>query len=118
VLNAAVSAPRDEDLVRRTLQQYRLAYESLDARSAQAVWPRVDESALQRAFAGLESQRLTFDDCQMDLRGPTGVATCRGTTLYVPKVGNREPHRESRIWTFDLRKVGDTWQIDSARAAR
>ena len=115
---AVINAPRDEDLVRRTLQQYRAAYESLDARSAQAVWPRVDEPALQRAFSGLESQRLTFDDCDVQVRGTTGLATCRGTMLYVPKVGSRDPRREPRVWTFDLRKVGENWQIDNARTAR
>ena len=115
---AVIDAPRDEDLVRRTLQQYRAAYQSLDARSAQAVWPRVDEAALQRAFSGLESQRLTFDDCDVQVRGTTGLATCRGTMLYVPKVGSRDPRREPRVWTFDLRKVGENWQIDNARTAR
>ena len=115
---AVINAPRDEDLVRRTLQQYRAAYESLDARSAQAVWPRVDEAALQRAFSGLELQRLTFDDCDVQVRGTTGLATCRGTMLYVPKVGSRDPRREARVWTFDLRKVGENWQIDNARTAR
>jgi len=115
---AVINAPRDEDLVRRTLQQYRAAYENLDARSAQAVWPRVDASALQRAFSGLESQRLTFDDCDVSVRGTTGLATCRGTTLYVPKVGSRDPRREPRVWTFDLRKVGENWQIENARTAR
>jgi len=115
---AVINAPRDEDLVRRTLQQYRAAYESLDAHSAQVVWPRVDEPALQRAFSGLESQRLTFDDCDVQVRGATGLATCRGTMLYVPKVGSRDPRREPRVWTFDLRKVGENWQIDNARTAR
>ncbi|HUR34918.1 MAG TPA: hypothetical protein VM032_14045, partial [Vicinamibacterales bacterium] len=41
----AAPLPRDEDLVRQTLQRYRAAYDSLDARSAQAVWPAVDEGA-------------------------------------------------------------------------
>jgi len=113
-----MSAPRDEDLVRRTLQQYRAAYESLDARSAHAVWPTVSEVALQRAFSGLESQQLNFDDCDVQVRGLTGLATCRGTMLYVPKVGSHDPRREPRVWTFDLRKVGENWQIDSARTAK
>jgi len=115
---AVVNAPREEDLVRRALQRYRTAYENLDAHSAQAVWPGVDEAALQRAFSGLESQRLTFDDCDVQVRGTTGLATCRGTMQYVPKVGSRDPRSEPRVWTFDLRKVGENWQINNARTAR
>ena len=104
--------------MRRTLQQYQAAYDNLDARSAQAVWPGVDEGALRRAFAGLESQRLTFDACNVTVRGAVSLATCRGTMLYDPRVGNPEPHRESRVWTVDLRKVGEGWQIYTARADR
>ena len=115
---AVMNTARDEDLVRRTLQQYRAAYESLDARSAHAVWPTVSEAALMRAFSGLESQQLNFDDCDVQVRGMTGLATCRGTMLYVPKVGSHDVRREPRVWTFDLRKVGDNWQINNARTAR
>jgi tetratricopeptide (TPR) repeat protein len=115
---AIAAPPRDEDLVRRALQQYRSAYENLDARSAQAVWPRVDEIALQRAFDGLASQRLTFDDCQVQVSGTFGSAQCRGSARYVPKVGSREPRVEPRVWTFGLRKTGDEWQIETARAER
>ena len=109
---------RDEDRVRQVLQQYRLAYEELDARSAQAVWPRVNEIALQRAFDGLESQRLMFADCQVDVRGQVGSAVCRGTTRYVTKIGSREPKVEPRVWNFSLLKSGDDWQIESARTER
>jgi hypothetical protein len=115
---ATVPVVRDEDLVRETLQVYRRAYESLDAQSARAVWPRVDGAALQRAFDGLESQRLMFDSCQVQVRGSSGSAICRGTTRYVPKVGSRDPRVEPRTWTFALHKSGDDWQIDSARAER
>jgi hypothetical protein len=122
--SAAAAAPadivrsqaRDEDLVRGVLQQYRLAYEHLDARSAQAVWPRVDGTALQRAFEELASQRLTFDACDVQVRSSTGTAVCRGSARYVPKVGSREPRVEPRVWTFALRKVGEDWRIDTARA--
>lgn len=119
IVSAAIVAPRaDEELVRSTLQQYRAAYESLDAHSAQAIWPSVDEAALSRAFSGLQSQRLMFDDCQVQVRGAVGHATCRGTAVYVPRVGSRDPRREPRVWTFDLRKIGENWQIDTARAER
>jgi hypothetical protein len=115
---ATAYAPTDERLVRDTLQRYRVAYEGLNAKSAHAVWPGVDEPALARAFEGLLSQTLTFDDCAVDLNGVIATATCRGSARYTPKDGNREPRSESRVWNFTLHKTSDQWQIDSARVSR
>jgi hypothetical protein len=108
----------DEQEVRAVLQQYQRAYEQLDARLAQTVWPAVNESALARAFEGLESQTLTFDACDVQLRGAVASATCRGWASYVPKVGSREPRLEPRVWSFTLRRNTSEWEIDSARADR
>jgi hypothetical protein len=114
----AVPAVDDENLVKQTLQRYRHAYEGLDARSAHAVWPSVDQAALARAFGGLTSQSITFDRCDVQLTGALANATCRGTARYVPKIGNREPRVEPRVWNFALRKDGGEWKIDSARVER
>jgi hypothetical protein len=103
-------------LVRQALQKFRAAYSGLDARMAQSVWPTVDEPALMRAFRGLESQELRFTDCRVDVRGLTAAATCHGSAVYVPKVGNREPRVESRVWNFGLRKGWEGWRIETARA--
>jgi hypothetical protein len=106
-------------LVKQVLQRYRSAYDGLDAQSAQAVFPAVNQAALARAFDGLESQTLTFDACEVQLRGEAAVAVCRGTARYVPKIGSREPRVEPRVWNFSLRKAtGGDWTIDSARAER
>jgi hypothetical protein len=106
-------------LVRQVLQRYRTAYDGLDAQSAQAVFPAVNQAALARAFDGLESQTLTFDACDVQLRGgESAVATCRGSARYVPKIGSREPRVEPRVWNFSLHKSGTDWTIDSARAER
>lgn len=110
---------RDEDLVLRTLQQYRRAYDTLDARAAQAVWPDVDGVALQRAFNGLVSQRLTFQSCQLHVNGASATAACLGTARYTPRVGSGEARNEPRDWRFTLRKTANgEWQIESARVAR
>jgi hypothetical protein len=111
--------PSDEVLlVKQTLQRYRSAYDGLDAQSAQAVYPAVNQAALARAFDGLQSQTLIFDACDVQLRGEAATATCRGSARYVPKIGSREPRVESRTWNFTLRKAGTDWKIDSARAER
>ena len=119
--SAAVPPRPDVDeiaLVRQALQRYRIAYDGLDAGSAQAVWPAVNEGALAKAFDGLESQTLTFDDCRVQLQNETATATCRGRTRYVPKVGSREPRTEPRVWNFLLHKSGGEWTIANARVGR
>jgi hypothetical protein len=82
------------------------------------VWPAVNEAALARAFDGLESQSLTFDACDVRLRGEAASATCHGSARYVPKIGSREPRMEPRVWNFSLRKAEGDWKIDSARTER
>jgi hypothetical protein len=108
----------ESPLVHRALQRYRLAYDDLDARSVQAVWPAVNQAALARAFDGLASQSLTFDACDVRVSGDAAAATCRGSAQYVPRVGSRVARVEPRRWSFTLRKNGGDWKIDSARAER
>lgn len=117
-LSSRLDTPQDDVLVKQVLQRYRSAYEELDAQSAQAVWPAVNQAALTRAFDGLESQALTFDACDVRLRGEAATATCHGSARYVPKVGSRDPRVESRVWHFTLHKAGSEWTIESARAER
>ncbi|OLB63507.1 MAG: hypothetical protein AUI11_01180 [Acidobacteria bacterium 13_2_20CM_2_66_4] len=116
--SAVSTIGNDEGDVKQALQRYRSAYEGLDARRARAVWPAVNEVALARAFDGLSSQTLTFDACDVQLRGEAALATCHGSARYVPKVGSREPRVEPRTWSFTLRKTGPDWKIESARAER
>ena len=113
-----VEAPDESVLVKQVLQRYRTAYDGLDAQSAHAVWPAVNQAALARAFDGLESQSLTFDACDVRLRGEAATATCHGSARYVTKVGSRDPRVEPRVWNFTLHKRGPDWTIESARAER
>ena len=105
-------------MIRQALDRYRAAYERLDARSAQQVWPAVDAAALARAFTGLRSQALTFDDCEVRIAGATATAACSGSMRFVPKVGSQQPRVESRLWDFTLRQNGSDWKIESARVDR
>jgi hypothetical protein len=104
--------------VQQTLQRYRTAYDRLDAHSARAVWPAVNEGALARAFSSLASQTLTFDACDVAVDGEVARATCRGTAKYIQKIGRSEPRVEPRVWTFALRKRASNWEIEDARAGR
>jgi hypothetical protein len=123
VSSAAAPAPivpavDERALVEQTLQQYRRAYERLDAGSAHAVYPGVDETALARAFEGLESQSLVFTTCDVQVNGAAASASCYGSSSYVPRIGSRAPHIENRVWTFSLRKNERAWIIERATVAR
>lgn len=108
----------DETRVAQVLNQYARAYGQLDASAARAVWPSVDERALARAFSGLASQDVSFDSCDIDVRGATANASCRGRARYVGKIGSREERNEPRQWRFELRRDGDAWKIETAEARR
>jgi hypothetical protein len=100
----------------KVLQRYRLAYGRLDAKGAKAIWPALDERALSRAFESLNSQTVKFERCIVQLSSPDAEAVCAGVVTYVTKVGSREPRSERRRWTFQLRKIGDSWTIVRAEA--
>jgi hypothetical protein len=104
--------------VTATLNAYAHAFAQLDARAARAVWPSVDERALARAFAGLASQDIAFDDCAINVHGARADAACRGTASYIAKVGKDERRVEPRTWQFQLERDGDDWKIATAEARR
>jgi hypothetical protein len=104
-----------ERIVRRVLGEYTRAFERLDVRAAKAVWPSLDDRALQRAFEQLDGQQLRFASCGVSITGPDANARCRGNATYRPKVGTRVLHLNEREWTFNLSRGEDGWQIVNAR---
>jgi hypothetical protein len=115
--SASETAAADEQHIESTLTRFRVAYSKLDARAAREVWPSVDVEALDRAFRGLKSQELRFDQCELTVDGARARAACRGRAVYVPRVGNQSPKAAQREWTFELRKSDQRWTIASARSS-
>jgi hypothetical protein len=112
-------APRPTDptpAIRDVLHRYEAAYERLDASAAKDIWPTVDERALAKAFAGLASQTLRLEPCNIAVTGSSAVASCHGFATYVGRVGNKAGQVQRRDWTFELRKSTDNWQIRSVRS--
>jgi hypothetical protein len=105
----------DGALIRQTLRRYEDAYKALNAQSAHAIQPTIDEESLARAFDGLQAQSLVFDACQIEVRGSSAMAICRGAARFVRKVGTREPRTERRVWSFTLNKHDGDWTIETAR---
>jgi hypothetical protein len=110
---AATVVARDEEDVRTVLSRYRDGYERLDAHAVKQVWPSLNQSALARAFEGLESQDVVFSACRLNVAGNRAEASCSGLTTYVQRVGNKSPQSNSREWTFKLRKDSNAWAIAS-----
>jgi hypothetical protein len=113
---AIVTPPSDRTSIERLLQQYRDAYERLDAPSAAVIWPRVDTRALSRAFSTLAEQDLLFDSCDLDIAGAKANARCVGEIRYVRRVGDQAPRVRKMSWSFALEHVSDRWQIAQVTA--
>jgi hypothetical protein len=109
---APVAAPDERSMVENVLSRYGAAYSELDARAVKQVWPTATESALAKAFAGLEYQNLGFYECDTTISGATARATCEGQVSYVGRVGPRQPRTENREWVFTLRKSDGLWKIE------
>jgi hypothetical protein len=97
--------------VRLVVDRYRDAFNALDANGVDAFWPGVDRRALKRSFAELESQRLQFGRCDVQLAGARAFASCNGYAEYTRKNGSRDARFELKHWTFTLGEVKDGWVI-------
>jgi hypothetical protein len=97
--------------IESVIQEYRRAFNTLNASAVRAFWPGVDVRSLNRAFAQLEVQRFEFSRCSIDLAGPRAFASCDGTARSVRKVGDRNPPAQAREWTFTLAQANDAWVI-------
>ena len=75
------------------------------------------ERAPSPTSARLDSQRITFDDCRVELQGKSADAMCTGTASFGPRFDSREPRVEPRTWNFTLRKVDADWKILTARVS-
>ena len=111
---AAVAATVEVDhrqAIQRVLDAYKESYDRLDAPSAALLWRGVDSRALARAFSGLSSQDLSFDQCDVSIDGPQATAVCRGELRYVRRVGSPTPQVLRGSWTIDLERATDRWVI-------
>lgn len=113
--NAASSRAEEAAQIRSVLSRYETAYNRLDASAATSVWPNVDQAALDRAFKGLISQRVSLGLCDITVIGDVGGASCAGKARWEPRVGGGLQTAD-RHWTFNLRKNQDGgWHIEQIR---
>jgi len=106
--------PPQEPPVRSVLARYAAAYSDLDVDAVRRVWPSVNRAALARAFANLDSQRVSLGDCRIQVDNDAARARCSGSATWTPRVGNGT-RTDRRTWDFDLEKSAVGWQIVNAR---
>jgi hypothetical protein len=103
----------EADSIRRVVDQYVNALNSLDEQAALTIWPSLDERALARAFSQLVEQELRLDACLVDRAGPRAAVSCHGRLRYLPKIGSQTSRTREGRWTFRLRNTAETWTIES-----
>ena len=108
----AIAMP-DMSAIQNVLGRYLNAFMDLDVEEAKAVWPRVNEKALSRAFASLDEQQFELSNCDIVVTGPNADASCTGVVRYVPKVGGKTMRVEPRRWKFALRNSDSQWFIEN-----
>ena len=108
---SAESRAEDTASIRVVLARYEAAYNRLDARAASAVWPRLNEAALDRAFSGLLSQRVALGLCDIAVIGDVAGASCNGKARWEPRIGGGIQTAD-RSWKFNLRRAQDGWKIE------
>jgi hypothetical protein len=106
---------KQQQVVLQILREYTRAFERMDVQAAKAVWPSLDDRALQRAYQQLDGQHLQLASCGVSISGVDANARCRGNATYRPKVGSRVLHVTEREWTFNLSRGAGGWQIVNAR---
>jgi len=114
VQDAQDDVQRQKQVVRQILDEYARAFDRLDVQAAKAVWPSLDDRALQRAFQRLNAQNVQFASCGVSITGPAANARCLGNATYRPKVGSRVMRVTGREWTFNLARSEGGWQIVNA----
>ena len=112
----APSTAREQSAaVRAALGRYETAYNRLDVAAVRSVWPSIDQRALARAFDSLTSQKVSLQNCTIDIIGATARANCSGRASWTPKIGGGE-QTASRKWAFNLNQADGEWHIVQVQA--
>ncbi len=95
--------------IRGVLDEYRAAFEKLNADALKAVQPGVDYDGIKKTFASVTGYTVRIDVKEVSVKGDTGTASCLVTYNPVPKpAGKLQPIAT----VFHLRRTGDVWLIE------
>jgi hypothetical protein len=114
---AANDVDVDKSAIDRVLDTYQQSYTALDAAMVSTIWRGLDTRGLQRAFDALDSQRMSFEHCDVTIADDKARASCTGVLDYVRKFGNANPLQKRLSWNFDLQRTDDDrWLISKVDA--
>jgi hypothetical protein len=113
---AAPDIQKQTQIVLEVLNRYTRSFETMDVRATKAVYPSVDDRALEKAYRALDGQQVRLSNCGVSFDGPDANARCRGSATYRQKVGSRTVHLRDVEWMFSLSRDDAGWQIVNANA--
>jgi hypothetical protein len=116
--DVAPDIQKQKEIVLEVLHRYTRSFETMDVRATKAVYPSVDDRALQKAYRALDGQQVRLSNCGVSIDGPDANARCRGNATYRAKVGSRTVHLTNLEWMFSLSRDDAGWQIVNANATR
>ncbi|MBS1819202.1 MAG: protein kinase [Acidobacteria bacterium] len=102
------SAAADTASIETLLQQYADAYSRMDVTGVRAVWPGAPGNL---SFAGIKSYNMTVRNPQVSVTGDRATVTAVRHTVQELEGGRRQ--EASPTMTFNLRRVGGGWVIDT-----
>jgi hypothetical protein len=98
--------------IQRLLEQYAMAFESLDADAVKKVQPTIEVENLRRAFGQMRALEVKIDAVKvLSLEGAAARVSGRVTQTLTPRAGSRQTTSVTRV--MRLRRVEGAWVIDS-----
>jgi hypothetical protein len=98
--------------VREALQQYSVAFASLNAAAVKKVQPSIDTENLKAAFKQMKALQVSIDDMKiLSTEGAVTRVSCRVTQTLTPKAGSKQTIAVIRV--IRLHKQDDVWVIDA-----
>jgi ketosteroid isomerase-like protein len=105
---APAAAISDDAAIRAALDAFRSAYERLDVDAVRKVFPKSPAN-----FSEVRSFEMQLSELQIALNGDRATVTARRFVRQTGKVGR--PQEVTNRATFQMRRDGSAWIIDSIR---
>lgn len=98
--------------IREALQQYSVAFASLNAAAVKKVQPSIDIENLKAAFKQMRALEVSIDDIKiLSTEGPATRVSCRVVQSLTPKAGSKQTMAVTRV--IRLHKQDGVWVIDA-----
>jgi TPR repeat protein len=107
---AAAARQNDQQSVRNVLEQYRSAYNNLDAKALSRV---ASGAAAQVDFTVYRSYTMTLSDIAVQIDGDSAVVRCTRRIDATSRRGNERLQPPPQTVTMKMRRTASSWIIES-----